>query len=149
MPNKLYGLLGTLALTVVTLASLVTPADAKSSDIRFRCKARGPGQIALHASYVERARTRGVRTKFNAEFEARPGGSFNSGQQVSIVVDSTRVGTVVLTLAPSGELSGELEFDSKPGPGHTPFPANFPDVRDGSMIEAKVGGNTVLGCDLQ
>ena len=82
-------------------------------------------------------------------FEARPGGSFNSGQQVAIAVDTVPVGVVILTLAPSGELSGELEFDSKPSAAHTPFPPNFPDVSAGSMVEAKVAGNTVLGCELQ
>jgi hypothetical protein len=149
MPSKLNGLVGAAALAAVILGSFATSADAKGTDLRFRCKARGPGQIALHATYQERARTRGVRSKFNAEFEARPGGNFNSGQKVAIEVDAVPVGTVVLTLAPSGELSGELEFDSKPQRNHTPFPANFPDVAKGTMVEAKVGGNTILGCELQ
>jgi hypothetical protein len=59
------------------------------------------------------------------------------------------VGTVTLSPAPSGELSGELEFDSKPENRHTVFPSNFPDVTSGSTVEAALGSNTVLGCDLQ
>jgi len=148
-PHRLFGLLGAAALLLVAFGSAATPSYAKDGDIRFRCKAKGPSQIALHARYEERARPRGLRQKFGAEFEARPGGSFNSGQQVSIVVDTIPVGNVTLTLAPSGELSAQLEFDSKPGNGHTLFPPNFPDVGAGSMVEAKVGTNTILGCELQ
>jgi len=146
---RLYRLLGAAALTAVALGMAAMPSGAKEGDIRFRCKAKGPNHIAIHAKYEERARTKGLREKFSAEFEARPGGSFNSGQQVAIAVDTVPVGVVILTLAPSGELSGELEFDSKPSAAHTPFPPNFPDVSAGSMVEAKVAGNTVLGCELQ
>ena len=144
----LYGLLG-VAVMLVAFGSAASPSYAKDSDIRFRCKAKGPNQIAIHARYEERARAKGVRQKFGAEFEARAGGSFNPGQQVSIVVDTIPVGNVVLSLAPSGELSGQVEFDSKPGAGHTAFPPNFPDVGAGSMVEAKVGATTILGCELQ
>ena len=136
--------LGFLALNIAS-----TPSEAKNGDLDLRCRARGQNHIVFHAHYQERARTKGLRQKFNAEFEARPGGTFTSGQQISIIVDTVTVGLVTLSPAPSGELSGELEFDSKPGNGHTVFPSNFPDVAAGSTVEAAFGSNTILGCDLQ
>jgi hypothetical protein len=149
MRKKLGALLTVTAIVLVAIGSGATSVQAKSGDLALRCKARGANQISFHARYEERARTRGLRQKFNAEFEARAGGSFTSGQQISIIADGITVGTVSLTPAPSGELSGELEFDSKPSAGHTAFPANFPDVAAGSTIEAAFGANTILGCDLQ
>jgi hypothetical protein len=143
---KLLVALGAAVVTFGTLAS--TPSFAKRDDVEFRCRARGPGKIKLQARYEERVRSRGTRTKFNAEFEALPNGSFTAGQQISIVVDSVAVGTVQLALAPSGELSGEIELDSKPQAGHTPLPSNFPDVTDGSVVEARSGNTTLLGCTL-
>lgn len=144
--TKLIVALGVAVVTFGTLAS--TPSFARSDDIEFRCRARGPAKIKLQARYEERVRPRATRTKFNAEFEALPNGSFTAGQQISIVVDSVVVGAVQLTLAPSGELSGELKLDSKPQAGRTPFPANFPDVKDGSVVEARSGSSTLLGCTL-
>ena len=142
-------LIAATALALVTFGLDAAPSEAKNGDLILRCRARGQNQIVLHARYVERARTKGLRQKFNAEFEARAGGTFTSGQQISIIVDTVAVGLVTLSPAPSGELSGEIEFDSKPGNGHTVFPSNFPDIAAGSTVEAAFGSNTILGCDLQ
>jgi hypothetical protein len=146
LQTKLLVALGAAVVTFGAFAS--TASFAKNDEIEFRCRARGPGKIKLQARYEERVRPRGTRAKFNAEFEALPNGSFTAGQQISIVVDSVAVGTVQLALAPSGELSGELELDSKPQAGHTPLPANFPDVSEGSVVEARSGNATLLGCTL-
>lgn len=139
-----------LSAVIVSLGAFAsTPSQARNpDDVELRCKARGAGKIKLQARYQERVRPRATRSKFNAEFEALPGGAFTAGQQVSILVDSVAVGTVQLTLAPSGELSGELEFDSKPGPNRTAFPSNFPDVADGSVVEARANSTLLLGCEL-
>jgi hypothetical protein len=139
-----------LSAAIVTLGAFTsTPSQAKrADDVEFRCKARGAGKIKLQARYQERVRPRATRAKFNAEFEALPGGAFTAGQQISILVDSVAVGSVQLTLAPSGEFSGELEFDSKPGPGHTVFPSSFPEVADGSVVEARANNTVLLGCEL-
>src|SRR5690242_16088007 len=147
--TKFGSFFSAIALTFAALTLGATPSEAKNSDLILRCKARGQHQIVFHARYEERARTKGLRQKFNAEFEARAGGTFTSGQQISIIVDTVTVGMVTLSPAPSGELSGELQFDSKPQTGHTPFPSNFPDVAAGSTVEAAFGSNTILGCDLQ
>lgn len=138
-----------LGAAVVTLGAFAsTPSFAKKDETEFRCRARAPGKVKLQARYEERARPRGTRTRFNAEFEVLPNGTFSAGQQISIVVDSVVVGTVQLSLAPSGELSGELELDSKLQAGHTPLPANFPDVSEGSVVEARNGSALLLGCTL-
>ena len=149
MRNKFVAFLAVAGVAVIGISAGATPSEAKNTDIKFRCKAKGPGHIALHARFEERNRTKGVREKFNAEFEARAGGSFTSGQHVSIIVDGTTVGTVTLTPAPSGELSGELEFDTKLQAGHTAFPSNFPEVGAVSTVEAANGNSTILGCELQ
>lgn len=147
--SRLSGLVGAMTLAVVALAFASTPSLAKHADSEFKCKAKGVNEIEIHVRYEERTRAKGVRKKFDAEFEARTGGSFNSGQLITIVVDAVVVGSFRLTPAPSGELSGELEFDTKVSKGHTAFPANFPAVQAGLMVEAKVGANTVLGCQLR
>ena len=144
--TKLLVALGAAVMAFGTLAS--SPSFARNDDIQFRCRARGPAKIKLQARYEERVRPRGTRIRFNAEFEALPNGSFTAGQQISIVVDSVVVGAVQLALAPSGELSGELQLDSKPQAGHTPIPSNFPDVAAGSVVEARSGSSTLLGCTL-
>jgi hypothetical protein len=99
-------------------------------------------------NYQERVRSAGTRQKFNVEFEARRG-AVTSGQQVGIVVDGVPVGNLVVTPASSGEISGDLRFDSKPGNGHTAFPTDFPDIAAGSEVDAVAGGNTLIGCEVQ
>jgi hypothetical protein len=139
--------MGAAALALLTFGSAVTPSDAKPGDIRLRCTARGPDQMRLHATFEQR--NGGARQKFSAEFETLPGGGFRAGQKIAIVVDTVVVGRLTLTAVPTtGELSGQLEFDSKPEAGHTPFPPDFPDVAAGSTVEAQHRQNTVLGCDL-
>jgi len=138
---------------IITAAALITsistvPSLAKQGDVRLRCNARAQNQMRLHVNYEERVRSNGTRQKFDAEFEARPG-AVTSGQQVSIIVDGVPVGTITVTPAQSGEISGEIHFDSKPGTGHTAFPADFPDIAAGSEVDAAAGGNTLVGCDVQ
>ena len=149
MQNKLSVVLGAAALTLGAFASTASYARGGDQEIEFRCRARAPGGVKLAARYEERIRRRGSRIKFNAEFEARPGGAFSAGQAISISVDSVQVGTVELALSPLGELSGELELDSRPQAGHTPLPSNFPDAGEGSTVTAKANGNEVLSCDLR
>jgi hypothetical protein len=140
--------LAAAAVALIAVSSAATPGFAKNTDLKFRCKAKGTNQTAVHARYEERARSKGLRQKFSAEFEAKPGAGFTNNQEITIAVDDIVVGTVALSPAPSGELSGELQFDSKAQGGHTPFPANFPDVAAGSMVEARNGATTILGCEL-
>jgi hypothetical protein len=146
MSSKLFILSGAAGLALLTFGSASAPSYAKDGDIRFRCRAKGPDQTALHANFEQR--NGGARQKFSAEFEALAGGAFRAGQRITIVVDTVAVGRLTLTADVSGELSGELEFDSKPQAGHTPFPPDFPDVTAGSTVEAQVRNDTVLGCEL-
>jgi hypothetical protein len=138
----------TVAIIALATAGTTVPSFAKDGDIRLRCHARAQNQIRLHVNYEERLRSKGVREKFRVEFEARAG-AVTSGQQVSIIVDGIPVGTLNVTPAPSGEVSGELDFDSKIGNGHTAFPANFPDIAVGSEVDAAAAGSTLVGCQVQ
>ena len=146
MQTKLFGCFGA---AVVVFGAFASTAGAKNIDENeFRCRARASGGVKLAARFEERIRQRGSRIKFNAEFEARPGGAFTAGQQIVFSVDSVQVGTAALVAAPTGELSAELELDSRAQRGHTPLPANFPDVSEGSTVTAASGGQQLLGCDL-
>jgi hypothetical protein len=134
-------------LALGALAATATPSDAKDST-RFRCDARGAGQIKLHAKYEARARPGRDRQKFNGEFEALPGRGFNAGQQVNFQVDSVHVGSMPLKLV-QGELTAELELDTNDAGVKKPIPPNFPTIQTGTVVEAVIGGKTVLGCELQ
>lgn len=146
MSRTLTTLTGAAAVALLTFGSAVMPSYGKGGGLRIGCRAKGPDQTLLHATFEDR--NGGARQKFSAEFEALPSGGFRAGQRIAIVVDTVLVGRLTLTAGVSGELSGQLEFDSKPEAGHTPFPPNFPDVTVGSTVEAQVRNNTVLGCEL-
>jgi hypothetical protein len=150
MPHSkmLSGMAAAVILALVGVGASATPSDAKKDSSRFRCDARGPGQIRLHANYEERARPGRDRQKFNAEFETRPGGGFNAGQQVSFFVDSVHVGNIPLKLVFKGELAAELELDTNDAGVKKPIPRNFPDISAGTLVEARIGGKTVVGCEL-
>jgi hypothetical protein len=148
--NKVSGIAGLVALAIVAAGATATPSDAKNGNrLRLRCDARGAGEIKVHARYEERAQKKGVRKRFSAEFEADAGGSFSAGQRITFVVDSVSVGTALLESVPGGELAAEVEFDSRASRRRQPFPANFPPVEEGSLVQAKLGGDTLLGCELQ
>jgi hypothetical protein len=147
--KMLSGLAAAAVLAFAGLAASTTPSDAKKDSGRFRCDARGPGHIQLHAKYEERAGAgRRARKKFSAEFEALAGGSYTAGQPVSFSVDSVPVGTVPLKLVVKGELAAELELDTNNPGAKKPIPPNFPAIESGTLVEASVGGKTVLGCEL-
>jgi hypothetical protein len=140
-----------IAAAVIALAAVgmsATPSDAKKDSGRFRCDARGAGQIKLHARYETRARPGRDRQKFTAEFEAKTGGAYTAGQQVSFSVDSVPVGSMPLKLVIKGELAAELELDTNDAGVKKPIPPNFPAVSAGTLVEASIGGKTVLGCEL-
>lgn len=144
--TTISGLAAAMTIAIVAVATNATPSDAKDGT-RFRCKARGAEHTALHGRYEERVRPNRTRQKFNAEFEALPGGSFSAGQQITFLVDSVVVGSAPM-VAVAGELNAELELDSNARGNKKPFPGNFPPVSAGTMVEAKVGANILLGCEL-
>jgi hypothetical protein len=145
--RMLSGIVAAAALAVAGLSASSTPSDAGKDSSRFRCDARGAGQIRLHANYEKRVRPGRDRQKFNAEFETRPGGALAAGQRVVFSVDSVVVGSMPLKLI-MGELSAELELDTNDVGVKKPIPQNFPPVSAGTLVEASVGGKTVLGCEL-
>ena len=74
---------------------------------------------------------------------------FAAGQPVVFSVDTVAVGTVPLVSVDGTELEAEMKFDSKARAGSKKaFPAGFPAVAAGSVVEASVGGMVVLGCIL-
>jgi hypothetical protein len=150
MPNSklLSGVAAAAVLAFAGLATSATPSDAKKDSSRFRCNARGAGQIRLHANFEERARPGRDRQKFNAEFEAKTGGAFTAGQRVSFSVDSVPVGSMPLKVVFKGELAAELELDTNDAGVKKPIPPNFPAITPGTLVEATIGGKTVLACEL-
>lgn len=139
----------TTATAFITLAAVsmgVTPSEAKKgggSD-RFRCDAKGAGETGFHAKYEERLKKSTLRKKFGVEFEASQSGAFVAGQSVVFSVDAVAVGTIPLKLVAKGELAAELELDSQ----KKPLPPGFPVITTGSLVEAAIGGTTVLGCEV-
>jgi hypothetical protein len=135
-------------LAVVGLSASSIASDAKDSSSRYRCDARGAGQIRLHVRYENRARPGRDRQIFNAEFEVVPNRGFTAGQQIVFSVDSVVVGSKPLKLVAATELSAELELDTNNVGIKQPIPPNFPAVTAGTLVEASLGGKTLLGCEL-
>ena len=106
--------------------------------VRLSCDAAGARDISIDARYEERRN----RAKFDASFEAAPNAGFTAGEELDVQVGGISVGTMTLVLAPGGDVTGDLEFDTQADEGN-PFPGNFPEISGG--ISVTVGG---LGCAL-
>jgi hypothetical protein len=140
------GLLTATLLAAVAVAFNATPSQA--GDLRLECDARGPNETHLHARYEERVRTTITRKKFDAQFEALAGNNFSAGQRITFTVDNVVVGHAPLRVIVGRELAAELDLDS-PRDGGKPWPANFPQVRAGSVVKAKLGTTVLLGCAIR
>ena len=86
------------------------------------------------------------QAKFSVEVEARPGGSFQAGDVLKVLVDGEMIGNLILEQGAT-DVVGDINFDTDLEAGDTelPFPANFPTVGSGSIVE--VGAQ--FACDLQ
>ena len=91
------------------------------------------------------------RRKFNAEFEAAPGGAFTAGQRMTVFVADVNVGTDRLRKVAGGDVKGELQLDdaARPGDNEKPLPPNFPPVQRNTQVLIKIAGQNVLACRLQ
>jgi len=131
--------------TTLLALSLSQATFAKGGDdnrTRMECDGSASTEDAsISAKYEQR----GNREKFSVQLEALPGGSFSPGDIVQIKVNGQTVGTA--ELVDLGDIVGELDFDSTAQTDDTdlPFPANFPGISAGAMVQA----GTQLGCDLQ
>ena len=144
------------ALTPITCAFsfLVASAALGSSPVvaattaQFQCDAAGPGDISMRARFEQRT---GGRRKFNAEFEAAPGGAFTAGQRMTVFVADVNVGADRLRKVAGGDVKGELQLDdqAQAGDNEKPFPPNFPPVQRNTPVLIKIAGKNVLSCRLQ
>lgn len=125
----------------------VTPSEAKSDKVRFRCHAETE-TVSLNSRFEDRTNQKKARKSFRAQFEGS-GEDLAAGVQLSVLVDSVSVGTITLVEDVPGVFEGQLRFDSK-GRGRKvqPFPAGFPAVEAGSLVELQLDGETVVGCEL-
>ncbi|HET7680169.1 MAG TPA: hypothetical protein VFK79_08575 [Xanthobacteraceae bacterium] len=144
--RTLSGLITATLLATAAVAFNATPS--KAADVRLECDVEGPHETRLHARYEERVRPTITRKKFDAQFEALAGGTFSAGQRITFTVDSVVVGSAPLKVIVGRELAAELDLDS-PQDGGKPWPANFPRVRAGSVVKAKLGTSVLLGCAVQ
>ena len=137
-----------LKLAVITASTIVAGSvDAKHGRVdedrtRLECRSYSATEdVSMRARYEQR----GHRQKFSFELEAAPGGSYAAGDILHVFVDGELVDSV--TLVDLGDIVGEIGFDSKAEAHDSdlPFPANFPAVGSGSIVEA----GAQLACDLQ
>lgn len=134
----------TLLVTAVAGISMISGA-ALAGDDRTRLECRG--EMALEDAGIQaRYEEKGDRAKFSVELEAAAGGSFQDGDIFQVRVGGELVGTIALAQG-AVDVVGELNFDTTAGPldADSPFPANFPTISAGSIVE--VGAQ--LACDLQ
>ena len=150
MLKSLSALTAATVLGLVAVGTSAMPSNAKSMVTRLRCDAVGANDTDLSAKYDQRVNLKNTRTKFEVTLEGTPVGGFVAGQPVTFSVDGVVVGTVPLSSLGPSQLEAELRLDSKAhGRGHKKtFPPGFPVVQAGSLVEAAVGGVTVLGCAL-
>lgn len=130
------------AFTVV--AGSVNAKHGRVDDDRTRLECRSDA-VTEDASIRVRYEQRGDRQKFSFELEAAPGGSYVEGDVLQIFVDNELVDS--MTLVDLGDIVGETDFDSTAQADDSDllFPANFPAVGPGSIVEA----GAQLACDLQ
>jgi hypothetical protein len=140
------------AMLCLSLMSAIGALELSSTyavaDSRLQCDAQGSGDISMSARFEQRA---GGRRKFNAEFEAAPGGAFSAGQRMTVFVADSKAGTDRLRKIAGGDLKGELQLDDAAGPGDNekPFPPGFPKVQRNTQVRINIAGNDVLSCSLQ
>lgn len=140
-----------VALAALGVLASVAPSQAADARVRRDCRASGAEDISMQARYE----ARGARKKFTTEFEAAPGGRFSEGDRVSIRVEGVKVGAVRLETVVGGDVVGDLNFDSRvknddnPSGDEQPFPADFPTVGRGSLVEVMKGAKVILSCELR
>jgi hypothetical protein len=149
---KGVALLSAFGAAAVTVLLSATPSEAKWDKVRFRCKAQTE-TASMDVRFEERTRVsrkkEEERSSFRAHFEGSAEG-LAAGSQLTVVVDSVAVGSIALVEEVPGELEGQLRFDSKGKVGKKvqPFPATFPVIEEGALVEFQSGGATVLACEL-
>lgn len=127
-------------LVLVTILSISSTAFAGGDRTRLECDGEGVGgDFSMDARFEERRN----RERFDASFEAAPGGAFAVGDNLGVSVGGVSVGEITLSALPGGDLGGDLEYDTQ-ADEMNPFPADFPEVADGTSVI--VGP---LGCDLE
>ena len=138
------------AIAASTILVSATPSDAKAEKIRFRCKAE-TATLQVDARYQEITTKKNTREQFRAHLEGS-GTGLVAGAVVSVVVDGVVVGTITLVEDVPGEVEGQLRFDSKSkgtlGKKSLPFPATFPTLVEGSLVDFQLGVDPVLSCEL-
>ena len=129
------------ALTLALTIACGTAAFGGGHDrIRLRCDAEGVQDTSMDAKFE----SRDGRAKFDASFEARPGGAFSAGQVLDVKVGGVTVGQ--MTLFSIGDIVGDLNFDTtaQAADDDLLLPGGFPSVDQGTSV--MVGP---LGCALQ
>jgi hypothetical protein len=138
------------AIAASTILLSATPSEAKAEKIRFRCMAETP-TLQVDARYQDITTKKNAREQFRAHLEGS-GTGLVPGAVVSVLVDSVLVGTIALVEDVPGEAEGQLRFDSKSkgklGKTSLPFPATFPVLAQGSLVDFQLGGVSLLGCAL-
>ena len=138
------------AIAASTILFSATPSDAKAEKIRFRCKAE-TATLQVDARYKEITTKKNTREQFRAHLEGT-GTGLVEGAVVSVLVDTVLVGTITLVEDVPGEVEGQLRFDTKSkgklGKKSLPFPATFPVLAEGSLVEFQLGVDPLLGCEL-
>jgi len=137
-----------LKVVVITVFAIVSSGvNAKNGHdsngrTRLECRVDAANE---DASIRARFEQRDDRKKFSVELEAAPGGSYAAGDILNVFVNDELVGS--MTLVDLGDIVGEIGFDSTAQADDVdlPFPANFPTVGAGSIVEA----GAQLACDLQ
>jgi len=123
------------------VAGIASPAFSGDDRTRIDCSASGAGDTSMDGRFEQRR----DRAKFDASFEAAPGGNLQSGDTLVVNVNGTPVGTITLAVALNGDLEGDLEFDTNPDEGN-PFPDGLSPDHVGSGTSVVVGP---LGCELE
>ncbi len=138
MPTKARVFLQGSAAAVVMSFSLVSTTVLAGGGDRFECKAES---LTEDASMDARFEEKRGRMKFDASFEAAPGGTTGT---LAVFVNGMNIGSITLDPDARGDLAGDLSLDSEPDE-NAPFPNNFPQ-NAGNGTAVTVG---VLGCTLQ
>ncbi|MCB1378058.1 MAG: hypothetical protein KDK89_06790 [Alphaproteobacteria bacterium] len=147
-PIRLTALAATLGLSMAMGSLMTLPAAAQT--VRYACAATGANDISMGSRYEVRGTGTTARRKFSTEFEAGPTAGFIAGSRLNVLVKGVNVGSMVLEKLLTGDVIGDINFDTRPQADALPFPGNWPaGVGRGTPIVIKKGTTTVLGCRLR
>jgi|GEM_PF-2866879 len=137
--------LGTMVFAMTVFGS-AGGALASSTVIRQCQISTGPA-ARLSVTYTRQVKSGKVSKHFDASLEVSRA-DYKEGKWVKFLVRGVKVGSRKLIKDENGDLEADLQLTTKRSSGRKAWPDNFPNVKPGTTVKAKIGKTVVLSCTL-